>query len=150
MDPFSSHTANQRIQATRFFDEESDGFAQPWESDAIFYNPPGKQVVKAWRKMTEEVDAERADNIIFVGFSVEQLCILASEKYHPTDFSLVLLRKRISFLDDNGNTGSPSHGNFICGVNVDHERFSTVFTGKGKIISGKHAITRTIAPFTAV
>jgi hypothetical protein len=41
--------------------------------------------------------AENIEKAFWVGFSVEQLCTLASEDWHPLDFSTVVLRKRLSF-----------------------------------------------------
>ncbi len=141
LDPFSSATANKRVKAARYFDEHSDGFAQSWDSDAIFINPPGLMVARAWRKLTEEILDGHARKVFWVGFSVEQLCVLATEQLHPCDFSMIILRKRISFVDEDGTTGSPSHGNYIVTMGVPHDLFVSTFTGMGKIIRGDLSIS---------
>lgn len=137
LDPFSSQIANQSMGARRIYNEAADGFSCPWFSSSLVINPPGGQVKRAWRKLcTEVIDEGRTAKAIWVGFSVEQLCILASEVYHPLEFSCVILRKRISFVREDGTTGSPSHGNYLVGMNVTHDVFTTVFSPHGKIIKG--------------
>lgn len=39
-----------------------------------------------------------------------------------------------------GTTGSPSHGNFICGLNIPHERFLEYFGCLGRVTKGILAI----------
>lgn len=139
LDPFSSTIANQTVRATRFYDEATDGFEQEWNANSVFVNAPGLQVVRAWRKLIEEVKVGRTLNAIWIGFSIGQLCLLASEQVHPLDFSTVILRKRISFVREDGTSGSPAHGNYVCLLGGDHEAFATAFEGMGKIIRGELA-----------
>lgn len=55
LDPASCAEANATVRATRFFDAESDGLAQPW-SGRVWLNPPwqGGQV----RKFADKLRAE--------------------------------------------------------------------------------------------
>jgi DNA N-6-adenine-methyltransferase (Dam) len=39
LDPASCEMANQTVQATRFYDKDSDGLAQPWYG-RVYLNPP--------------------------------------------------------------------------------------------------------------
>lgn len=140
LDPFSSLVANRTMGARRIFTEADDGFAQPWDSDAIAINPPGLMVVRAWRKLLDEVEVGRARGVMWIGFSVEQLCLLADQRLHPLDFSCVHLRKRISFVREDGTTGSPAHANYACGVGVDHALFESTFGALGKVTAGACAM----------
>lgn len=50
LDPFSSKQANELIQATRFFDEQTNAFEQTWFETAgtVFMNPPySRQLINA-------------------------------------------------------------------------------------------------------
>ena len=148
-DPFSSDIANTLVHADKYLTPKDDGFAQPWE-DYTHINPPGLKVKEAWDKLCQEIVAGRVTTAMWVGFSVEQLCILADPNaedeedearygrggFHPVDFSLVILRKRISFVRENGTEGSPSHGNYVVGVGVDHDVFEKVYGPLGRVIKG--------------
>lgn len=136
-DPFSSDIANQQVKAERYCTPLQDGFTQQWSDDAHI-NPPGLRVRDAWNKLREEVRAGRVTRAMWTGFSVEQLCLLADpdSDFHPLDFSLVILRKRISFVKENGKTGSPSHGNYICGVGIPPKLFERVFSPLGRVSHG--------------
>ncbi len=154
LDPFSSEVANKTVQANRFFTAEQDGFAQPWNAETLCINPPGLQVARAWRKLVQETLAGRAQQTIWIGFSVEQLCLLADPNlpgesdddrlarggWHPADFSMVILRKRISFVKEDGTTGSPSHGNYLVGLSIPHDRFLEYFGSLGRVTAGSLAL----------
>lgn len=130
LDPCSSVSFNEVVQATRYYsldDRGEDGLVLPWSGNC-FVNPPGKLVRRFWQKaMTTRPP------MIWVGFSVEQLALLATEDYHPMDFSFCILRKRLSFKRHDGFRGSPSHSNYICGVNVNHAKFVEEFSPLGRI-----------------
>ncbi len=81
---------------------------------------------------------EPIDQCIYVGFTMEQLGILADAPAHPSDFSICYLRKRIPFNrhDRPEGEGSPSHSNFVTGLNVDHGAFVREFGELGKIQKG--------------
>lgn len=60
-------------------------------------NPPGGLVTEFWNKLCLNYMSGNVTQAFWVGFSVEQLCTLADEKYHPMDFSTCILRKRLCF-----------------------------------------------------
>lgn len=161
LDPYSSDIANTIVKANRYFTEKDDGHAQPWDSDAILVNPPGLQVANAWVKLRKEVSEGRARKVIWIGFSVEQLNLLADPHgewdgdenewrpwnedyrlsrgyYHPLDFSVLIVRKRIDFLKEETlkKGGRPSHGNYIVGIGMPHSQFSEAFHDLGYIHKG--------------
>jgi RNA polymerase sigma-70 factor (ECF subfamily) len=79
--------------------------------------------------------AEPLTQMIWVGFSVEQLSVLADEDKHPLDFSFIFLRKRIKFTRHDGYSGSPSHANYLAGINVNHSKFIEHFGELGRVYS---------------
>lgn len=138
LDPCSSDFFQKTVQATRHYsldDRGEDGLVLPW-SGRVFCNPPGGLVREFWqRAMSQPVDM-----MLWVGFSVEQLCLLADEEYHPSDFSWCILRKRISFYRHDGYEGSPGHGNYVAGVGIPGPDFEEVFGELGRVQHGRLAI----------
>ena len=159
LDPFSSAIANAVVQAERIFTPADDAFFQDWDADTLSINPPGLQVARAWRKLLDEHYLGRARSAVWVGFSIEQYCLLsdplketdevARDAYlarkprrelkfvaSPGDFSLCILRKRISFVREDGSTGSPAHGNYVVGLGVDHQLWNAVMGPMGRVFHG--------------
>jgi hypothetical protein len=138
LDPCTSVAFNQTVKAQVFYslDEHGiDGLKQPWFGN-VFVNPPGGLVKEFWRKAFVE-ELNNWDKLFWVGFSVEQLALLASEEHHPMDFSFCILRKRVSFQRHDGFKGSPSHANYVCAVNVDHAKFTEQFSPLGRVYPRK-------------
>lgn len=137
LDPMSEETFQQVVRAKRFFTERDDCFKHPWECDSMLINPAGGFVKQAWRYLVEEWLTGRTKQAVWVGFSVEQLNLLADECLHPEDFCFLRVRKRIPFLLNDGTPSKrPSHANYIVGVGTDPGLFETAFEGLGKITFG--------------
>ncbi len=149
LDPFASLISNRTVRAEKIWTKEDDGFSKPWVSEAMLVNPPGGLIKKAWRKLCEEYLKSNLKRAAWIGFSVEQLCVLADPangipedehfyygRYHPTDFSWVLLRKRISFVKEDGSEGSPSHSNYLTFPGVPHADVSRLFGPYGRVLRG--------------
>lgn len=138
-DPCSEERFNAVVQATQYYsllERGEDALKLSWFGRTLC-NPPGGLVVEFWRyALTQPVE-----QLIWVGFSVEQLCILASEVAHPSDFSLCFLRKRIPFRRHDGFQGSPSHGNYCVGIGVSRTAFDREFGALGKVQHGLLALT---------
>lgn len=98
LDPMSEPAFNEIVRAERFYTEQQSGLGQPWNALTVFLNPHGGLVVEAWRKLTQEHRAGRVTAAIWIGFSMEQLNLLADEVEHPMDFSMLIARGRIDFL----------------------------------------------------
>lgn len=68
LDPASSETANETVQATNYFTEEQNGLAQRWSGN-VFCNPPGgrldnKSIPKLfWQKLMDSRNS--IDHAIF-------------------------------------------------------------------------------------
>ena len=138
LDPASEEKFNKVVQAPKYYsweERQEDGLVLPW-AGKVWLNPPGGLVKEFWRRIFTQEDVEQ---VLWVGFSMEQLGILASETYHPSDFSILYCRKRISFSRHDDYEGAPSHSNYCVGINVDHEAFVEAFGDLGKIQRGPHA-----------
>ncbi len=137
LDPCSSDYFNRVIKAPTYYswdDRQEDGLELPW-AGKLFVNPPGKMVKEFWRKAM----SEPIEQMIWVGFSVEQLALLAEEPVHPMDMSFCILRKRLHFTRHDGYSGSPSHSNYVCGYGVDHTKFAEQFAPLGRIYGTQQA-----------
>lgn len=147
LDPMSSKKANEVVQARRFFTKKDDCFKQLWETDAMSINPAGGLIVRAWGKLVDEFLAGRTKRALWVGFSVEQICLLADREIeiNPLSFSTVFLRKRIKFVKERDigkkkRKGSPSHSNFITGIGIDRWLFEMHYGHRGHIVHGERAM----------
>lgn len=98
LDPMSEPTFNEIIRADRIFTEQDNCFAFPWNARTVYLNAHGGLVVEAWQKLTAEHRRGRVGAAIWMGFSMEQLNLLADELEHPMDFSMLVVRQRIDFL----------------------------------------------------
>lgn len=136
LDPASSEQFNKIIQATCYYTETINGLNQIWMGNT-FVNPPGGLIKDFWLKLIESILKGWVEKAFWVGFSVEQLCVLADLDYHPLDFSICILRKRIAFNTEQLTKGeSPAHGNYVTGLGVDKVLFSKLFDSQGKVIHG--------------
>lgn len=98
LDPMSEPAFNAVVGADRYYTEEDDCFKQSWQCETMLINPAGGLVVEAWRRLTQGWSTGEIQRAIWIGFSVEQLCILADHSPHPDDFSKLTMRGRIDFL----------------------------------------------------
>ena len=140
LDPASSPEFNQLVQALVFYTEQDNGLIQEWGGN-VFLNPPGGLVNEFWQKLVTNIRSGQVEKAIWVGFSVEQLCTLADFTEYPLDYSTVILRKRLTSNTEDLTIGSsPSHGNYITGLNVDKDLFKKLFDRFGRVIHGVLAL----------
>jgi hypothetical protein len=71
---------------------------------------------------------------------MEQLGLLADASAHPSDFSICYLRPRIHFNRHDGDNSTPTHANFVTGINVSHAAFLEEFGKLGKVQAGPLAV----------
>lgn len=140
LDPASSPEFNLLVQALKIYTEHDSGLTKIW-AGTVFLNPPGGLVTEFWNLLTQYLMSGHIVKAFWVGFSVEQLCTLASEKFHPLDFSTCVLRKRIPFLQESGEPGgAPSHGNYVTSLGCNRALFDKLFAYKGKVSHGLLAV----------
>lgn len=148
LDPFSEPKFQETVKATRWHGPGSpyseDGLIPDWawygvltpEPTCCFVNPPGGLVREAWRKLITEHARGYVKQAIWIGFNVEQLCILADEQCHPTEFLCLYNRSRIPFIRHDGYEGSPAHANYIVSIGVTDTDFEREFADLGRIVKG--------------
>jgi hypothetical protein len=136
LDPCTELAFQAAVRARIFYTPEldQDGLRLSWFGN-VLCNPPGGLVREFWLKLMSERLRAPSIRCLWVGFSVEQLCLLAGEPQHPLDFPTCILRQRIRFTRHDGYSGSPSHGNYVTGVGIDQDVFARVFDGMGILAS---------------
>lgn len=82
LDPASCRDANERVRAVVFYDKQQDGLAAPW-CGRIFLNPPGGLVREFWRKALQQRQAGRIEQMVWVGYSLEQIQTLQTDGPGP-------------------------------------------------------------------
>ena len=139
-DPMSEAKFQETVKADRYLslDERGeDALLEKWEDDT-FLNPAGGLVAESWDKLVEEILAGRVTKAFWVGFSVEQLCVLSDKKPSPLDFSICFLRKRLKFQHHSDpDKERPSHANYVCAIGVSHSAFCEEFGALGKCLEGE-------------
>jgi hypothetical protein len=114
------------VKADRFFDARADVLKQRLVGKG-FGNPPGGKVPNSmrslpkavWEHVVEHWRSGDLDGFFWVGFSLEQLCVLQASPAHPLQFWTMVLPDRITFLTRGPNGGppiagdSPTHGNYL-------------------------------------
>lgn len=128
------------VQASRYYTVEDDGLAQDWHAETVLLNPAGGLVVPAWEKLTTHWHYGHIQRAVWIGYSVEQLALLADYSPHPLDFSWCVLRKRVAFTRHDGYRGSPSHSNYVAALSVPHELFLQQFGDLGRCGAGSKAV----------
>lgn len=141
LDPASCQTANLVVRANRFYSCETDGLSQDWKAKNVFLNPPGGKTGNTsnsfiwWNKFLSEYKKGNFQSGIYLGFSVEQLCINDT----MLDWFICFCRKRIKFVQSDLKRNAPTHSNFLLLVSEDPStirRFVKEFEDMGKVILG--------------
>jgi hypothetical protein len=162
LDPASHEEANRVIQATHYYTELENGLMQEWKG-RIFINPPIGLVNAFWHKLLIE-RGQHCTEAVWIGYSLEQLQTLqnADATKTPLDFPLCIPNRRIAFVENEAKkvarlaklrtenerrvqhgekprpiakSGSPSHGNYICYLGPNVDRFSAVFSRFGAVMN---------------
>ena len=133
LDPASSLEAQRRVQALRFFDEESDGLAQEW-TGRVFLNPPYAQPLLSHfvSKLIQEYCAKRVS-----------AAVLLTHNYTDTAWfheaaecasAICFTRGRIRFVDASGEMAAPTQGQAFFYFGPDVNRFDSQFHEIGFIV----------------
>lgn len=138
LDPASNEYANQRIQAERYFDIETDGLKQEWIAKSIFLNPPyGKlahnksQAGAFLNKMIAEYKAEHFK----AGIALVNAAT-GSTWFKPLwEFPICFTDHRIQFdsAPEITQRKQPTHGNAFIYFGKDALKFYSVFSSIGHI-----------------
>lgn len=132
LDPASSETANEVIDAAEFYSETDDGLKHEW-TGRVWMNPPFSQPVigefcsKLAKSFTEGAVTEAC---VLVNNATEttwfqQLASVASAVHFP--------RGRIHFWSPCKTSSSPLQGQAVLYLGKDPERFAHVFRALGEV-----------------
>jgi len=152
LDPASCAMANAYIQATKIYTIKDDGLKKPWgwpgKPVRVWLNPPGGKDGASsvqcawWRKLVREYKIGNVISAVFLGFSIEILQTSQSHSISVAHFPLCIPRKRIDFLQPDGNklkegTGS-THSSviaFLPGQHYSTYLFQDKFRVMGEILN---------------
>lgn len=125
LDPASHEEANQIVRATRFYTAESNGLLHEWCGN-VFLNPPGGLVNEFWRKAKLEWQHSRLKQMIYIGYSLEQLQTLQQSGdigMTAFEFPICVPKTRLAFIENNAKRLERL-------AKVDHENELRVRQGK--------------------
>lgn len=152
LDPACSRRAATWVEPESHFDGKTratNGLTVDWFG-RVLANPPSRALIDGeltakgmgpklfWRKLIEEWQAERIEEAIWIGYSLEQLLSLqrSGTEVYPFDFPVCIPRSRMKFV--NATTlepeKQPTHGNYIPYIGEDVDLFVEVFSRFGKIV----------------
>lgn len=140
LDPASCDVANLGVKADRYYTKDEDGLNQDWFAKTVLLNPPGGKTGNKsnsqiwWNKFLSEFLKGNFQHGIYIGFSVEMLCI------NPTmlNWFICFCRQRIKFIPASLQKDNPTHSNFILLVSDDTnviKSFSREFFTLGKVVN---------------
>ena len=129
LDPASNVTAQQIVQAERYYTVQDDGLAQPWNG-RVWMNPPyrGGAINRFIEKLIASPGVQQA--------------VVITGPYHDTKYGqslagasncLCLVAGRIKFLKGANEREAPPFASVIHGVRVDAGRFQSAFSGMGGV-----------------
>lgn len=153
LDPASDAIANEVVRATRYFTEDDRSLKQSWIGN-VFLNPPGGLVRPFWRHLMAEVEIKNVTQVIWIGYSLEQLQTLQDkdELDAPTPllFPMCVPSRRIAFVENDAKRAArierlqtlgkkanlkstPSHANYITYLGPYTARFARIFGAFGQV-----------------
>ena len=132
LDPASSDIANKTVGASEYFTKEDDGLSQEWYGK-VWMNPPYAQplIQQFAEKLVGSLD------------DIEEAIVLVNNATDTKWFQLLaemcssicFPRKRVRFLDVDGNPGAPLQGQAILYFGNNIEQFSASFHQFGFVLS---------------
>lgn len=151
LDPASHEEANRTVKATRFYSEADNGLVQEWNG-RVFVNPPGGLVNEFWEKAIVQLAAGRMREMVWIGYSLEQLQTLqqSNAARMPFDFPMCFPSRRIAFVENEAKReqrmakliaqgkkpnqkSSPSHANYITYIGPNVVAFMAEFSKYGRV-----------------
>lgn len=131
LDPASSVTANQRVQAERFYTQNEDGLARSWRARTIWNNPPysdNAKWVPRWHQASVSGEAEAGIILVFANTDTAWFQCLWHHWLCFTDH-------RIRHERPDGSSGdSPPKGSVFAYFGPNPQAFRARFAQFGQIV----------------
>lgn len=137
IDPASNEYANQVVQATTYFDINTNGLAQEWKGH-IWLNPPyGFTNSRSNQEIWTQHLIEQYDNgngpiteaVLLVNANTE------AKWFQPLyDYLICLTNHRIRFYNNSGDASQPTQGNALVYFGKQRRRFIELFSQFGTVI----------------
>jgi phage N-6-adenine-methyltransferase len=135
LDPASSKIANQTVQATRYYDQESDGLKQSWHGN-VYHNPPyckqgaiSNQEIWTCKLIAEYNIGNVKQAILLVNAATETGWF---QRLYA--FPICFVKGRIHFNNPTGIVTGPTVGSAFVYFGLNIELFDQVFSAFGKVI----------------
>ncbi len=127
LDPASCAAANRNIQAVNYYDEDTNGLAQPWYG-RVWLNPPYGRQIERW--------TGRLINFYDVGLVTEAIALVPArtdtEWFEPLfNYALCFWRGRLKFSGAESSAPFPSA---VVYLGPRPERFRVTFAPYGRIV----------------
>jgi len=133
LDPASSHLAPKHVQAEKYYTSEDNAFLHAWHGK-VFLNPPYTQplIFHFIRRLVEEIKAGHVTESILLTHNYTDTAWFHLAK--PISSCLCFTKGRIKFVDDKGNTASPTQGQIFFYFGPNANTFQKVFSSHGSIL----------------
>jgi phage N-6-adenine-methyltransferase len=135
LDPASNPIANETVKAATYYTQADNGLAYEWEG-RVWLNPPygrdeGESNQAIWSaRLIEEYRAGRVTEAVLLVNAVTDRVWFAP----LWDFTICFTDHRIRFYDEDGEAGSPTHGNALIYLGEHKDRFVAAFRPFGPVV----------------
>jgi phage N-6-adenine-methyltransferase len=132
LDPASSAAANRTVRAGRYFTEDDDGLAQPWEGRTWLNPPYGEPAGRFVAKLA----AHLGDGTVPAAVVLVSLHAMSTGWFEPLYHGvLCVTRGRLAFTDIDGIPGSPTFGSVFAYFGTAEREFAKTFAQFGHILT---------------
>lgn len=135
LDPASNAFANQVVQATSYYDIDTNGLEQPWRG-RVWLNPPygftdGKSNQEVWtHRLIEQFKAGiTTEAVLLVNANTE------AKWFQPLyNYLICFTNHRIRFYNTSGESSQPTQGNALVYFGKQGQRFIELFCSFGAVV----------------
>jgi len=132
LDPASCEEANCTVQASRFYDEDTDGLAQEWHG-RVWLNPPYGGLAGSF---TDKLLAEYRSGRTVAALSILSAGATTTRWFQPLfDFPLCFYSGRVAFRATHTDKASNTVGSVLAYLGPDVDRFAEVFERFGPVVA---------------
>lgn len=137
LDPMSCEEANETVQAKAFYTKEDNGLLYPWKGKLLLNPPWGGTSATAVKKLAvDKLLSSYASGDVTECVLVLNANAMTTTWFKPLlSFAVCIPSRRIPHMGPGGKGGSPNSGTVIVYVGPHADRFSSVFSRLGTVMS---------------